>query len=211
MNRRFKRHCSTKPSPDATSTLLRIAFLYCLLIHNLQMSENFFDLQPRLFGNSIYLRPLQVEDAESLYKVARDPLIWEQHPSPLRYKRTVFDAEILLPALASQSTLVAVDSKSNAIIGSSRYYDVDKNNFELAIGFTFLARSHWGGVVNAEMKNLMLTHAFKWAKRVWFHVGIENIRSQKAMEKIGAVLSHKEPRLLNGMPITHCYYYVQTK
>jgi len=175
------------------------------------MSENFFDLQPTLFGNSISLRSLQIEDAESLYEVARDPLIWEQHPSPLRYKRTVFDAEILLPALASQSTLVAVDSKTNAIIGSSRYYDVDETNFELAIGFTFLARSHWGGVVNAEMKNLMLTHAFKWAKRVWFHVGIDNIRSQKAMEKIGAVLSHKEPRLLNGMPITHCYYYIETK
>ena len=175
------------------------------------MSENFFHLQPTLFGNSIFLRSLQIEDAESLYEVARDPLIWEQHPSPLRYKRTVFDAEILLPALASQSTLVAVDSKTNAIIGSSRYYDVDETNFELAIGFTFLARSHWGGVVNAEMKNLMLTHAFKWAKRVWFHVGIENIRSQKAMEKIGAVLSHKEPRLLNGMPITHCHYYIETK
>ena len=175
------------------------------------MPKNFFDLQPTLFGDSIYLRPLQVEDAESLYQVARDPLIWEQHPSPLRYKRTVFDAEILLPALASQSTLVAVDSKSNAIIGSSRYYDVDEINLELAIGFTFLARAHWGGVMNTEMKNLMLTHAFKWAKRVWFHVGNDNIRSQKAMEKIGGKLSHTEPRTLNGMPVMHCYYYIEAK
>ena len=172
------------------------------------MSEYFFDLQPKLFGDSIYLRSIHVEDAESLYKVARDPLIWEQHPSPLRYKRTVFDTEILLPALASQSTLVAVDSKSNAIIGSSRYYDVDKNNFELAIGFTFLARSHWGGNMNAAMKDLMLSHAFKWAKRVWFHVGIDNIRSQKAMEKIGGKLSHTAPRNLNESPVMHCYYFI---
>jgi RimJ/RimL family protein N-acetyltransferase len=58
------------------------------------------------------------------------------------------------------------------------------------------------------MKDLMLTHAFKWAKRVWFHVGIDNIRSQKAMEKIGGKLTHKTPRSLNGSPVMHCYYYI---
>ena len=58
------------------------------------MPENFFDLQPTLFGHTIYLRPLQIEDAEGLYKVASDTLIWEQHPSPLRHQRVVFDAEI---------------------------------------------------------------------------------------------------------------------
>jgi hypothetical protein len=76
------------------------------------MSENLFDLQPTLTGNSIYLRPLQIEDAEGLYKVASNPLIWEQHPSPMRYERAVFDAEIFQTGLVSQSTLVAVDSKT---------------------------------------------------------------------------------------------------
>ena len=89
------------------------------------MSENFFDLQSTLFGNFIYLRPLQIEDAEGLYKVASDPLIWEQHPCPLRHQQSVFDAEIFQTGLASQSTLVVVDSKTNEIVGSSRYYDVD--------------------------------------------------------------------------------------
>ncbi len=172
------------------------------------MSENFFDLQPTLRGNSILLRPLLIEDAQGLYNVARDPLIWEQHPSPMRYQRAVFDAEIFQTGLASQSTLVAVDSKINAVIGSSRYYDVDASTHELAIGFTFLARSHWGGKVNAEMKELMLSHAFKWAKRVWFHVGIDNIRSQKAMEKIGTKLSHTATRTVNGVPVLHCHYYM---
>ena len=172
------------------------------------MAEKFFDLQPTLTGNSIYLRPLQIEDAEGLYKVASDPLIWEQHPSPMRYERAVFDAEIFQTGLASQSTLVAVDSKTNEIIGSSRYYDVDAKRREIAVGFTFLSRLHWGGLVNAEMKDLMLSHAFNWAKRVWFHVGIDNIRSQKAMEKIGGKLSHTAPRTLNGTPVMHCYYYI---
>ncbi|MFN6101612.1 MAG: GNAT family N-acetyltransferase [Burkholderiales bacterium] len=172
------------------------------------MSENLFDLQPTLIGNSIYLRPLQIEDAEGLYKVASDPLIWEQHPSPMRYERAVFDAEIFQTGLASHSTLVAVDSKTNEIIGSSRYYDVDAKHREIAVGFTFLSRLHWGGLVNAEMKDLMLSHAFNWAKRVWFHVGIDNVRSQKAMEKIGGKLSHTAPRTLNGTPVMHCYYYI---
>jgi len=172
------------------------------------MEKKLLDLQPTLFGNSIYLRPLQNEDAEGLYKVANDPLIWEQHPSPMRYERAVFEAEIFQSGLASQSTLVAVDSKTDEIIGSSRYYDVNAKNRDIAIGFTFLSRLHWGGLVNAEMKDLMLSHAFNWAKRVWFHVGIDNIRSQKVMEKIGAKLSHTEPKILNRISTIHCYYYI---
>lgn len=175
------------------------------------MSANLFDLQPKLTGNLIYLRPLQIDDSEGLYKVASDPLIWEQHPSPLRYQQEVFNTEIFQTGLASKSTLVVVDSKTKIIIGSSRYYDVDSNNNEVAIGFTFLDRSHWGGNVNAEMKDLMLTHAFNWAKRVWFHVGINNIRSQKAMKKIGAKLSHTAPRCLNGIPVIHCYYFIDSR
>ncbi|MSQ57591.1 MAG: N-acetyltransferase [Limnohabitans sp.] len=97
------------------------------------------------------------------------------------------------------------------MIGSSRYYDVDVLTHELAIGLTFLARSHWGGRVNAEMKSSMLAHAFSWAKRVWFHVGIDNIRSRKAMEKIGARLSHISPRPVNDRPVDHCFYYIDPR
>ena len=170
--------------------------------------KKMMDLQPTLIGNSIYLRPLHIKDAEGLYKVASDPLMWEQHPSQMLYERAIFDAEIFQTGLASQSTLVAIDSQTNEIIGSSRYYDIDEIHREIAIGFTFLARSHWGGLVNAEMKDLMLAHAFKWAKRVWFHVGIDNKRSQMAMKKIGGILSHTAPRMLNGTPVMHCYYFI---
>jgi RimJ/RimL family protein N-acetyltransferase len=50
-----------------------------------------------------------------------------------------------------------------------------------------LARSHWGGVFNREMKHLMLRHAFRFVKSVVFLVGPQNLRSQRAMEKIGGV------------------------
>jgi RimJ/RimL family protein N-acetyltransferase len=166
------------------------------------------DLQPVLSGKRITLRPLTQDDYESLYQVANDPLIWEQHPSPLRHQRDVFDAQIFSTGLASKATLVVLDRKTSLMIGSSRYYDVDNINRELAVGFTFLARSHWGGTANQEMKSLMLAHAFTWAKRVWFHVACNNIRSCRALEKIGAQLSHAAPRLVNGQLVDHHFYYI---
>ena len=172
------------------------------------MSITPIDLQPVLIGKNVTLRPLEIDDYESLYQLANDPLIWEQHPSPLRYKRDVFDAQIFSTGIASKSTLVALDKQTSQIIGSSRFYDINENNLELAIGFTFLARSHWGGTTNGEMKSLMLAHAFTWAKRVWFHVGSNNVRSCKALEKIGAKLSHTAPRPVNGQPVEHCFFYI---
>jgi RimJ/RimL family protein N-acetyltransferase len=166
------------------------------------------DLQPALYGKGLCLRPLAVGDHEALYQVASDPLIWEQHPSPLRYKREVFDAQIFSTGIVSQSTLVVIDQDSLQIIGSSRYYDVNEIDQEIAIGFTFLARSHWGGTANQEMKSLMLAHAFTWARRVWFHVGCHNMRSRKALEKIGAKLSHIESRQVNSEPVDHCFYFI---
>jgi RimJ/RimL family protein N-acetyltransferase len=166
------------------------------------------NLQPVLSGDHIILRPLTADDYEPLYQVANDPLVWEQHPSHLRHQRDVFDAQVFSTGLASNATLIASDKQTSQIIGSSRFYDVDEGKLELAIGFTFLARSHWGGTANGEMKSLMLAHAFTWAKRVWFHIGSNNIRSCKAIEKIGAVLSHTAPRTVNGHPIEHSFYYI---
>ena len=54
-------------------------------------------------------------------------------------------------------------------------------------GWTFLARSHWGGEYNREMKRLMLDHAFRFVGRVVFLIDSANHRSQRATEKIGAV------------------------
>ena len=172
------------------------------------MNMTSIDLQPVLTGKNVKLRPLTIDDFEPLYQIASDPLIWEQHPSPLRFKRDVFEAQIFSTGITSKSTLVALDKKTSQFIGSSRFYDVDENNLELAIGFTFLARSHWGGTTNGEMKSLMLAHAFTWAKRVWFHVGSNNVRSCKALEKIGAKLSHTAPRPVNGQPVEHCFFYI---
>jgi len=145
-----------------------------------------FDLQPILEGKLLRLRPLRPEDWDDLYGVALDPLIWEQHPRNDRYKEEVFK-EFFRDALASGGALVASDSRDGHVVGSSRFHGYDEENSEIEIGWTFLARSHWGGLYNQEMKQLMLRHAFRFVKSVVFLVGPENLRSQRALEKIGAV------------------------
>jgi len=166
-----------------------------------------FDLQPTLSGETIALRPVHADDFETLYAAASDPLIWEQHPEPLRYQRAVF-AGFFASALASGGALVVIDKPSGTVIGSSRYYDWNPDTREVAIGYTFLARSHWGGSANREMKQLMLGHAFLFAKVVWFHVGTNNWRSRRAMEKIGGKLSHEASVESNGIAHDYAFYRI---
>jgi N-acetyltransferase len=143
------------------------------------------DLQPVLRGNLIELRPMRMEDFGNLLEAAGDPLIWEQHPEPDRYKRDVFQ-KFFDSGIASQGAFVVVDRESGKIIGSSRYYDYNSSRREVKVGFTFLKRAYWGGTTNRELKTLMLDHAFQFVDRVLFEVGQNNFRSQKALEKIGA-------------------------
>jgi N-acetyltransferase len=145
-----------------------------------------FDLQPLLKGDLLELRPLAREDFHDLYGVASDPLIWEQHPEKDRYREEIFK-RFFSGALESGGALIALDSRDGKIIGSSRFHGYDEQKSEIEIGWTFLARSHWGGIYNREMKQLMLRHAFKFVSSVIFLVGPQNLRSQRAVEKIGGV------------------------
>jgi N-acetyltransferase len=145
-----------------------------------------FDLQPCLKGDLLELRPLRAEDFHDLYAVAADPLIWEQHPSRDRYQEEVFTV-FFREALESCGALIATDRQDGRVIGSSRFHGYDEAKSEIEIGWTFLARSHWGGTYNQEMKRLMLRHAFRFVTGVVFLVGPYNFRSQRAVEKIGGV------------------------
>ena len=161
-----------------------------------------FDVQPHLAGDLLELRPLRSEDYEDLYAVAADPLIWEQHPDKSRHENEGF-RRFFREALASGGALIAIDAGTQRVIGSSRYHAYDPERSEVEIGWTFLARSHWGGIYNAEMKRLMLRHAFRFVRSVVFLVGPENLRSQRAVEKIGGVRAGARPDASG----THSYVY----
>ena len=145
-----------------------------------------FDLQPTLVGELLELRPLRAADFDDLFAVAADPLVWEQHPVRDRYEEEVFRA-FFEESLSSGGALAALDSKDRRIIGSSRFHGYDPARSEVEIGWTFLARSHWGGAYNGEMKRLMLRHAFRFVDRVVLLCGPQNLRSRRAVEQIGGV------------------------
>ena len=167
------------------------------------------DRQPHLVGELIELRPLRAEDWEDLFSVASDPQIWEVHPAHDRYKEERF-REFFRDGLESGGALVAIDRKTGRIIGSSRYFWHGPDHNELEIGWTFLARSHWGGIYNGEMKRLMLDHAFQSVDKVIFLVGEDNTRSQKALRKIGAVLTERQiERSLYGVQLNHLIFEIR--
>jgi RimJ/RimL family protein N-acetyltransferase len=152
----------------------------------------YFDLQPVLQGELLQLRPLRPEDFDGLYAVASDPLIWEQHPIKERYQVKVFSG-FFRESLESGGALIVIDSNGDKIIGSSRFHGFDSAKSEIEIGWSFLARSHWGGIYNREMKRLMLRHAFRFVNNVIFVVGPQNLRSQRAVEKIGGIRVGSRP------------------
>ena len=150
------------------------------------------NLQPTLEGTLLRITPLERADFDALYAAASDPLVWEQHPSSDRYKLEVFKA-LFESGLASGGALIVRDLATDEVIGSSRYYHWQPDSQEIAIGYTFLARKCWGGAYNRDMKRLMLDHAFRFAQRVWFHIGVRNVRSRTAMQRIGGQFSHEVP------------------
>lgn len=166
------------------------------------------DLQPTLCDASLLVRPLVATDLEALAAAASDPLIWEQHPDPLRWQRPVFERNVFAGALASGSAFTVIERATGAVIGSSRYYDWQPASREISIGYTFLVRRHWGGATNAALKRLMLDHAFGFARTVWFDVGAGNLRSRRAMEKIGGQLSHLGLKDMGAGPQPYAFYRI---
>lgn len=167
--------------------------------------------QPHLTGELIDLRPATSADFDALFAVACDPLIWEIHPAHDRWQEPVF-RKFFADGLVSGGMLVAIDRATGAVIGSSRYDFGRAEPGEVEVGWTFLARSHWGGRYNAEMKALMLDHAFASVERVIFLVGDTNLRSRRAVEKIGGYLTPREHRaVMAGRPVVHVVYAIDRR
>ncbi len=143
-------------------------------------------LQPaRLEGEKVYTIPLTLAHFKMLYAVASDPLVWEQHPNPNRYQRSVFQT-YFEGAIQSKGALLILDKQTNLVVGCSRFYAYNFEERSIFIGYTFIGRTYWGKGYNADIKQLMLDYIFQYVDTVYFHVGSENIPSQKAMAKLGA-------------------------
>lgn len=172
--------------------------------------ETPWDAQPTLTGATVTLSPLRAEDWDALFAVAADPLIWEVHPAHDRWQEPVF-RRFFADAMASGGCLVIRDNATVAVIGSSRYDRTRVEPGEVEIGWTFLARPYWGGATNREIKTLMIAHALRWWDAAVFMVGETNIRSRRAMEKIGGeLLPDRTPVFdMAGTPSPHVIYAIR--
>ena len=150
------------------------------------------DRQPVLEGDLVRLRPLRPDDHDALFAISSDPRLWEQHPAKERATPDGF-RRWMDEALASGGALVLEDRSDGRVIGTSRYDRDDPEAGSVEIGWTFLDRPLWGGPWNGEMKALMLDHAFRHVDEVLFRVHDSNLRSQRAVEKLGATRVGTEP------------------
>lgn len=165
-----------------------------------------FNLQPTLENKLIKIVPLELDDFETLYAIASDPLIWEQHPNKDRYKQEVFE-NFFKGAMESKGAFLVYDKVNNVPIGSSRFYVVEGNENVIAIGYTFISRDHWGGNYNPALKKLMMDYAFQFVDSVIFHIGAMNVRSQKAIERLGAIKIDEKDVAYYGEPSKRNFIY----
>lgn len=166
-------------------------------------------MQPLLENNYVTLIPLKEPDFEQLFAVASDAAIWQMHPNRNRYQQTVFKT-FFEGALQSGGAFLCIDKTSGELAGSTRFYNYNPGNNSIFIGYTFYATKFWGTGLNTQVKQLMLDYIFRFVSSVYFHVGAENYRSQKAIEKLGAaklkeewIAYHGEPDRLNFVYFIH--------
>ena len=149
----------------------------------------------KLSGRYVYLQILAQDHIETLRQLAKDERLWE-FTKAFSIDET-FDAQfdeyisIALDenAMGGQQAFVIRTQTDDAIIGMTRFYDIKPKDKRAAIGYTWYVPAVWGMVHNKECKLLLLTYIFEEWKysRAEFHVAHQNIRSQKAVQKIGGL------------------------
>lgn len=154
-----------------------------------------------LHNDQVILKPLEESDIEGIFKVSTEPEIWTYLSVTLEnlddVKNYVQNA-IANKKKETEFPFVILDSKTNEIIGSTRFMDIDPKHNRLEIGSTWLTPAYWRTAKNTNCKYLLLQYCFEilYLNRVQIKTDNNNIRSQKAIERIGA---QKEGVLRNHM------------
>ena len=148
----------------------------------------YMNIKNQLENKNYILKLLNNNDFNLLYNIGKNKKIWEQHPENDRWKKEKFNI-FFNKGIENKFGFYGIYDKSkNNIIGSTRYYSYSKKKKSIKIGFTFLKQEYWGTDTNLQIKTLMLGYAFNYIENIYFDIGKNNIRSRKAIEKIGATL-----------------------
>jgi N-acetyltransferase len=146
-----------------------------------------------LYGDAVKLEPLDPSHADDLLAAGADPEIWRYMPIPqpgsAAEVRKWIDDAWKLAATGEQLPFAIMDAETGRAVGSTRYLEIHRNWRTMEIGWTWLAASVQRSAVNTEVKLLLLKHAFEdhGALRVQFKTDGRNLRSQRAIERLGAV------------------------
>ncbi|MBK8627398.1 MAG: GNAT family N-acetyltransferase [Saprospiraceae bacterium] len=167
-------------------------------------------IQPTIVTEYVTLSPLQYDDFDSLYLVASDPKIWEQHPNKDRWQKEVFSV-FFEGAMKSGGAFKIIDTQNKQCIGSTRYYGYDEEKQSILIGYTFYSTAYWGKGYNQSVKTLMLNYIFQFVEKVYFHIGANNIRSQIAISRLGAIKTGEEEVTYFGETSKLNYVYIIEK
>jgi len=144
-----------------------------------------------LEGPHVRLEPLSTSHQESLLSAAGDGELWNSTVTivPSRETISAYIAAALLGQMDGNTLPFAVIRKaSGRVVGSTRFFHIDRDHRRVEIGYTWLAASAQRSEVNTESKLLMLTHAFeRWnCIRVEFVTDILNVQSRTAILRLGA-------------------------
>jgi RimJ/RimL family protein N-acetyltransferase len=155
----------------------------------------------KLENNVVQLIPMELEHVEGIYEATQDKRIWEHMSVDLTEKSCVL--QYVQDALQKREhgtdiAFVIVNKKTEKIIGATWFLDISKQHKCLEIGSTWINPNFWRTNINTNCKYLLLKYCFEelLLNRVQIKTGHENYRSQKAIERIGAV---KEGILRNHM------------
>ena len=159
-----------------------------------ELNADIMDAQPVvLVGEHVRLEPIGQQHAWDLYGVGQDESIWRYLPRPaftdLDDARSWIDSRVARDANATVIQFAVIHGEEERAIGSTGYLDIDRHNRALEIGMTWYGVDYQRTGVNTECKYLMLRHAFEdlGALRVCLKTDHRNERSQRAIERIGAV------------------------
>lgn len=154
-----------------------------------------------LENDIVKLKPMEIGDVEGIFEAACFKEIWKHMPISIDGIEDVFkyvENSLKTKQMGSEYPFVIMDVKTNKIIGATKLMDIVEPHKRGEIGFTWLTPYYWRTAVNTNCKYLLLTYCFEvlgW-KRVQIKTDHENVRSQKAIERIGAT---KEGILRNHM------------
>jgi len=172
------------------------------------------DLRTELSGSRIRLQPLATEHLEGLAAVATDADMFRWIGADLSDPGTL-EAWIQTAIQSGERGLevpfVVRSAESGEILGTTRFMSLALEHLVAEIGWTWYARSVWGGGVNVETKLLLLGHAFETLglRRVEFKTDSRNERSRGALTALGAQYegTFRKHRVLPGGGVRHSAYY----